>query len=170
VCQAHGEAFAVGTAFQPRIFPRCVKTTYRTSLIPAAFVDVETMVFGPGAFAAQVPFSGEKSFVAGFFQASGRVTYSCGKIVHIFRWKQFVEPSCFPPFFSGTGTNPVGNAMPCRKFARHDAGPRRAAHLAVGVSIGKNHSLRWQCGRCWVFRNNYCPLHSNRGNPNHRQE
>ena len=61
--------------------------------------------------------------------------------MNILRRQQLIVSPNLSPLLTGSGADPIRNAVPRRKPPGHDTGARGTAYLARGISVGKNRAL-----------------------------
>ncbi len=134
--EAVGEVLPRGPVLQPRIAVgrEVLVSAVGPPACPAAGVDVEAVVLGPGPLGAQVPLPGEEGRVAGLPQGLGQGQLLRGQAVLVGRRQ--VRGVAPPPVGLG-GAEVVGGRGARGIPAGHDAAPGGAAHRAGRVGVGE---------------------------------
>ena len=137
--QTVGERLAAGAVGQFRIDPWGVVSAHRTAGAPSALVDVESAVFRPEPFVAQVPLAGEEGGVSGLLEGLCQGTVVLGHVPGIIGHRKFDAPA-FRERLARIRADVVGDAVPWRIDAQHDARARGTAHLAGRISLRESHA------------------------------
>ena len=125
----------------------------------ASNVDVETLVGRPMAFVSEMPFAGEESLVAVFFEYFGNGDFLKGQMAAVVRVEQGVCGSI------GLTGYPVGDIDAYRMSSGHNTGACRAANRSGGIALREAHAAFGQAinvrciVECAAVAPDVCPAH-----------
>lgn len=132
------KVFANRSIFHAGIVVWGEESSWWAAFVVATDIVIETVVVGVRAFAAEVPFTGEKSGIARLFERFCEGRFLVWQVVIVGRGKQLCV-AC--PRFAFGGPNVIRDVDASRIFSGHEAGSGRAADLASGVTLGESRAF-----------------------------
>ena len=129
-----GEVFTGLVSLERGIGPRRVVPAWRRAAVVASNIDIESLILGPMAFTAEMPFAGKERLVTVRLQLLGNGHLLECEVVSILRMQQLIVGVI------ALAWDPVRDVHSHRMPPRHYACARRAAHRTRRVALREPHA------------------------------